>query len=252
MRAINQPEERMVPLQKLISGSFFVAASIFLAIKGSPDVVTAGAVLGSALCAGFVSSKQHLKAVILGAALVAVSLVLQSIAGRCSTCIQADMLLAAGVVTSSMAAREYRLRVVSGVLVPALIAAVMFWGPVPGQGGPGQEMFGRYIAAAQDGKTIKLDTALKPVLLFSPECPACREALKQLINRDPAGKGWQPVLAQGDPVETERTLKGMGYTGEISRFRWRGPVPIMIWTKDGKTRSTHNVREMLEVVPVEP
>ncbi|RKO66393.1 hypothetical protein [Desulfofundulus salinus] len=210
-------------MQGLISGSFFVAASIFLAVRGSPDVVTAGAVLGSALCAGFVSSKQHLKAVLLGTVLVAVSLVLQSIAGRCTTCIQADMLLAAGVVTSSVAAGGHRFRVVSGVLAAVLVAALMFWGPAPGQGGFSQETFGRYIAVEQGGKTVKLDTALKPVLLFSPECPACRDALKQLIGRDPAGKGWQPVIAQGDPAEAERTLKGMGYTGEISLFRWRGP-----------------------------
>ncbi|WP_424660731.1 hypothetical protein [Desulfofundulus sp.] len=239
-------------MRRLISGSFFVAASIFLAVRGSPDVVTAVAVLGSALCAGFVSSKKHLQAVVFGTALVAVSLALQLIAGRCTTCIQADMLLAAGVLTASVATKEYRLRVVSGVLAAVLVAALMFWGPAPGQGGPWQETFGRYIAAERDGKTVKLDTALKPVLLFSPECPSCREALKQLINRDPAGKGWQPVPVQGDPAETERTLKSMGYTGEIYRFRWRGPVPVMVWTEDGRTRSTHSVREMLEVVPVEP
>ena len=107
----------------------------------------------------------------------------------------------------------------------------------------------RYVpAVTEEGNSVTLDVAARPVLFFSPSCGACLKAVETLVNLDPEGKRWVPVQTGGEISRGKAYLAERGYRGSTFLGRWHGPVPTLLsWGEKGIYR-TGTPEEMLRVV----
>jgi len=242
-------------MRKIIGGSFFGAAAVYLAVTKTPDLITFLAVAACTIIAG-ISTTRHAKwAIVGGAMLVAGSLFLQSVMSyRCFDCLKADIMIMAGVIFLSIVERGKQKTVVR--MLASVMAVMMAFtlildtqkGALAGTESQTEIKELRYIAADVDGRDVTLDTSLKPVLLFSPTCGPCARAVEVLVKEDPEGLRWAPVQVRGEQNMGKEYLKGKGYMGENFNTSWPGPVPVLVVTRDGKTVAIHEPEEMVKAI----
>jgi len=170
-------------MRKIIGGSFFATAAVYLVVTKTPELITFLAVVACSVLAG-VSTTRHAKwAIVGGAMLVVGSLFLQSVMSyRCFDCLKADILILCGIVFLSILEKGRQktvVRMLASVIAGIMVFTIMLdtqkgaLADIEKQQAESKEL--RYIAADMDGRDVILDTSLKPVLLFSPTCgPAPR------------------------------------------------------------------------------
>jgi hypothetical protein len=207
--------------------------------------------------AGLAVSERYAEwSIIGGAMLVAGSLFLQSaLSYWCMGCLKADAMILGGIITLSIL-ETGKLRVVlrilsSAVAVMLLLSVIIHVNPAEvesaGYGMP-VEGAGRYIAVALENRKASLDTAVKPVLFYSPSCGACTKAVEELARIDPQGERWIPVQVAGDPKKGAEFLQKKGYRGMGFSSDWPGAVPAMVTTMGDVSVKTSNTEEMLKIV----
>jgi len=242
-------------MNRFLHSIFFIAAGILLAATKSPDVFTVAAVAACALMAALSSTRYAVWSAIGGALLIGASLILQSVLSyRCLDCIKADLLILAGVIYLAVlegGGMKKALRGMAAVAAAMLMANALLHYPVftellP-EAAPAGKM-SQFISVTYDGSGASLDTSVKPVLLFSPSCGACRSILEKLAEADPEGKGWAPVLVGGSPGEGRDLLSSNGYRGPMPRTDWDAAVPALIITREGQTRALYGQEEILKAV----
>ncbi|MCL4441470.1 MAG: hypothetical protein M1609_13035 [Firmicutes bacterium] len=107
----------------------------------------------------------------------------------------------------------------------------------------------RYVpAVSEEGRSVTLDAAERPVLFFSPSCGACLRAVEALVNFDPEGKRWVPVQTGGEISRGIAYLAEKGYRGSIFLGRWHGPVPTLLSSGEKGIYKTGIPEEMVRVV----
>ncbi|MHB8157426.1 MAG: hypothetical protein ACYDEQ_08555, partial [Desulfocucumaceae bacterium] len=170
-------------------------------------------------------------------------------------CIKADLLILAGVIYLSIIETSERKNVLRGMaaVITALfmVNALMHYPAFSDKPTvAAASELSQYISGSYDGQRASLDTSVKPVLLFSPFCGACRSTIVRLAETDPGGKGWVPVQVGGDPVEGRELLDSAGYRGIMyqSETGWDEAVPALITTRQGKTKSLYGQEEILRAV----
>ena len=242
-------------MKKYIGSLFFAAAAIYLAVAGELAPMTVLVVALCSLCA-YLSINSPLWAVLGGAALISGSLLLQALYNqKCTACLRADVLVLCGVVFLTVifdGKLTVFVRGVAGVMAVAIIAFFMTAGPGGGRSDfpslSNGQPFGRNITVSDGREEINLDTEEKSVLLFSPKCGACHDAIERLAKADPRGERWVAVQTGGDLTEGKEYLNSNGYQGNTYVISYSGAVPAFVSTKSGKTTVTNNVEEMLNTV----
>lgn len=235
-------------------GLFFISAAVLLGVTKSPDVFTVAAVAACALIAAL-STRHAVWSAIGGALLIGASLTLQSaLSYRCMDCIKADLLILAGVIylaVTESGSMKKALRGMAAVAAVILAANALLHYPVFAEITPEAARtvrISQFIRITPDGNGAYLDTSVKPALLFSPYCGACRSILEKLAATDPEGKGWAPVQISGSPGEGRDLLDSKGYRGDMSLSEWDDAVPVLIITRDGQTRALYGQEEILKAV----
>lgn len=233
-------------MRKLLGGSFFVAAAVYIAATKPPDFIMLAAMLSCAVCAALSVTRRYTWAVTGGALLISVSLAMQTyLSYNCSDCLKADALILCGIVYLTLldgSKLKKLTRALSGGMTVILLLAFIL--AVPAESTPG-----RYIIVTSSGsEEILLDTADKPVLLFNPDCSACGEAVTEMIQLDPEGRYWTPVQAGGDAAKGRKYLASKGYRGELFTTDWPGFVPVMVITEGKETRLIRQAEKMAGVL----
>lgn len=243
-------------VKRLLGGFFFAAASVYLSITKIPDLTTVVAVLACAALAGISVTRRSEWSALGGAVLIACSLFLQSaLAYRCLDCIRADIMVFSGMICLTAVHRgklKKALRALTAIVAAMLLITVTLHGGLVETDNAWKVIpvnnMSQHVTASRDDRTISLDTAVRPVVFYSPTCGACAGAVGELIKLDPEGTRWTPVQATGDPAEGEIFLKGMGYKGDVYFSDWGGPVPAMFITRDGKTERVAGPDKMIEII----
>jgi len=248
-------------MQKVLGGIFFASAAIYLTVTGGFNIVTILAIMLCSVCAGL-ALKSSLWAVLGGAGLISVSLLLQAIyAYRCADCLKADTMVLCGVICLALMeeGQTKRLaRVLAGSMAAVMFVMFVLAAP-PAQKSESssiedsslfqEQNFGQYLIVSDGQREVKLDTQEKAVLLFSPECGACKKAVEELITADPQGERWLAVQAGGGDQEGRKYLDDKGYKGNAYILRgYDGAVPAFVSTRSGQTKSTHDISEMLQLI----
>lgn len=239
-------------MRRLLGGSFFIAAAMYIGLVKPMDIIT---LLSMVACTGVAilgMSKYYRWTVLAGGLLISISLVMQfSTSYLCLDCIRADVLILCGIIYFSFFSKG-KMKAVNAVssLLLFLIMSFVVILAVPistaQTGTASHAQVSRYIMLA-DGSVI--DSAEKPVLVFSPHCSACRQAVNELANIDPAGSSWVPVQSGGTREQGKTYLEQLGYRGEFYLAgQWQSATPAFIITSGNKTRLTMSVPKMVETV----
>ena len=224
----------------------FTAAAIFLATQGEMDLLTLPAVLCCAVGAVIALTGNQLWALVIGVGLVSVSLALQiSMNYWCNSCMKADMLILAAVVSLAVIQRG-RLKIpvwaLTGIISILLLGATAIAGPEP------------LIAAATTVKTgLSEETAAlakqKPVLLFNPNCAPCGEVVSALIEIDPAADNWLAVQSGGQQGEGLRYLEEKGYQGAGVIYQKQSQaVPALVIERNGVAKVIRGKEEIVRII----
>lgn len=240
-------------MKKLPASLLFLSAAVYLTAQADFDVITVFAVLICALCSAIALTHMSIWALIGGIGLISISLAMQAvIKTTCLTCLKADLLILAGVICLSLVQRgktKTPARVMALVMTVLMVAVAFIAVPISSM---------NTSTAAQDITTKldlnKLDAEIeklaetKPVLLFSPKCPACKEVTEALAKLDPKGEKWQPVQSSGEAQEGVKYLKEKGYAGEVSYHRYAGGVPVLIIKQNGKITTIYGKENIIKAV----
>jgi len=246
----------MDAVNKAFRGGFFISAGVLLAVTKTPDIFTVAAVVACSIIAAISLTRYAGCSAIGGALLIAASLALQTaLSYRCMDCIKADLLILAGVIYMSIIETSERKNVLRGMaavitalfMVNALIHYPVFIGKPMAAAA---SKVSQYISVSYDGQRASLDTSVKPVLLFSSSCGACRSTIGRLAETDPEGKRWIPVQVGGDAGEGRELLNSAGYRGirYQSETEWDEAVPALVITREGKTKFFYGQEEILKAV----
>lgn len=237
---------------KLTGVVFFAAAGIYIAAAKPLDSIALSAITACAALAGISLSKHSGWAAVGGALLIAGSLFLQSVMNyRCMDCLKADILILAGVVSLSVIEKGSHKKTIR--LLAATMAVMMFFTltlhndgimAASAENSPDEGNQLRYLPVRQEGRDFILDTAVKPVLLFTPTCGPCQRAVEAMVKKDPQGRLWTAVQVRGGHDAGREFLRAKGYTGNYFTWEWNGPVPALVVTRDGKTVLVHSPEEM--------
>lgn len=243
-------------MNKYLSGIFFIAAGVLLAVTKIPDIFTVAAVAACALIAALSYTRYTVWSAIGGALLIGVSLSLQAVLSYwCTDCIKADLLIMAGIIyiaVTDSGSMKKALRGMAAVTTVMLIASTLIHYPLI-TGSPlletPQANIGQFINVTSGDKEITLDTAAKPVLMFSPTCGACRDVVENLARTDPAGERWTAVQVGGTPEEGADLLKGDGYKGVNYQYSdWDSTVPALVTNSGGNTQVVLGTDEIVKAV----
>lgn len=188
--------------------------------------------------------------------LIAGSLFFQSaLSYRCMDCLKADTLILAGIISITVVHGgkfKVALRAMASIIAVMLAITIMLHTDLTATANAQKSLrvneLSRYITANMDDKNITLDTAVKPVLLFSPTCGPCTKAVDALVQIDPEGRRWVPVQTRINQNLDKDYLKSKGYCGESLSTNWSGMVPALVVTRDGKTVVIRNPEEMVKVI----
>lgn len=244
-------------MNRSLPSIFFTAAGLLLAATKIPDIFTVAAVAACALIAVISCSRHAGWSAIGGTLLIGMSLILQAaLSYRCLDCIKADLLMLAGVICISVMEKggiEKALKLMAAVTTVILMVNAAMHYPIfavqPLEAAQSGEV-GRFIDAFSGGNRVPLDTSVKPVLLFSPSCGACRSLVGKLAQADPGGKGWVPAQVGGETEEGSALLDSAGYRGNRyqSEAVWNEAIPALITTREGKTKAVYGQEEILKAV----
>lgn len=223
-------------MEKLPGALLFLSAAIYLTVQGNMDVITLLAAIACAICGAISLTPNSVWAVVGGVGIISISLSLQTAMNYlCQTCLRADVLILLAVICLSLTQRgkvKIPSMAMAGVMTAVMLTITIFVAPVnSGNASDNKSMV----------KTPQLHTNIiklaenKPVLLFSPKCPACIEITASLSKLDPIGRSWQPVQTGGDLEEGKKYLRDKGYRGEVIFQRYAGMVPTLVVFKDGQT-----------------
>ena len=239
-------------MKKLPASLLFLSAAIYLTAQADFDVIVVLAVLICTLCSTIALTHRSIWALIGGIGLISVSLAMQaSIRSTCLTCLKADLLILAGVICLSLVQRgrnKTPARVMALAMTVVMFAVAFLAVPISSV---------TTLTEAQNLTKLdinKLDAEIeklaetKPVLLFSPKCPACSEVTEALAKLDPKGEKWQPVQSGGDPQEGIKYLQDKGYTGEIDFQRFSGGVPAIVIKQDGQIKIVRGKENIIKAV----
>lgn len=231
-------------INKALGCAFFISAGVLLAVTKTPDIFTVAAVAACAVVAALAITRHTSWSVFGAALLMGVSLTLQTaLSYRCMDCVKADLLILAGMIYLSIIDNSLKKNVFRGMavviasmfLVNAWLHYPVFSGTPPAAAA---SEVGQYITVLKEGKSVSLDTSVKPVLMFSPSCGACRSTIERLAKIDTEGKTWVPVQVDGEFGEGSALLDSVGYRGNAyqSGAEWNEAVPAFIFSQEGKTK----------------
>ncbi|SHF26978.1 hypothetical protein SAMN02745133_02229 [Desulforamulus putei DSM 12395] len=240
-------------LKKLPSSLLFLSAAVYLTAQSNFDVITVFAVLICALCSAIALTHRSIWALIGGTGLISVSLAMQAgIKTTCLTCLKADLLILSAVICLSLVQRgknKTPARVMALAMTIIMVAVSFIAVPISSMN----------TSTAAQGITTKLNpnkpdaeieklAETKPVLLFSPSCPACEDVTDALAKIDPQGEKWQPVQSSGEAQEGVKYLKEKGYTGNIVYHHYAGGVPALMVKQDGKIKTIYGKEKIIKAV----
>ncbi|WP_333870914.1 hypothetical protein [Desulforamulus putei] len=253
--AKNNQKGMICALKKLPSSLLFLSAAVYLTAQADFDVITVLAVLICALCSAIALTHRSIWALIGGIGLISVSLAMQAgIKTSCLTCLKADLLILAGVICLSLVQRgstKTPARVMALAMTVVMVVVAFLAVPIGS--------IGTSTASQERDITTKVnpnkpDAVLeklaetKPVLLFSPKCPACKDVTEALAKLDPIGEKWQPVQSSGEAQEGAKYLKEKGYTGNIVYHHYAGGVPALVVKQDGKIKTIYGKEKIIKAV----
>ncbi len=232
-------------MRRLLGGSFFIAAAIYMAVSKPPDPVTLLAILLCTVCAALATTKQLAWSIITGGIMIAGSLAMQvALSYRCTDCLKADALILCGIMYLAVFDKSrFKLWTRGMAVAMTLILLVFFTLSAPVE----QVLNANRYIQASDGKSdIVLDTAEKPVLLFNPKCRACGEVITRLVRIDPQGERWTPVQTGGSLQDGRDYLAVKGYNGKLYLTKWPGTVPALVTTQENNTVIIRSIDQILE------
>ncbi|KJS75616.1 MAG: hypothetical protein JL56_07275 [Desulfotomaculum sp. BICA1-6] len=224
-------------MQRLLGGSFFIAAAIYIAVSKTADYITLLAMLLCTICAALATAKQHYWPVVLGGIMIAGSLVMQvALSYRCMDCLRTDALILCGIVYLAVFDKsKVKLLTRGTAAVMTLIMLTFFVLATPSEQVINTNSVERNIRVYDENSDIRLDTAQKPVLFFHPKCGTCGDVINKLIQIDPNGERWTPVQTGGRLQDGQNYLASKGYTGKLYETTWPGAVPALLTTQDDNT-----------------
>jgi hypothetical protein len=237
-------------MRRLLGGSFFIAATIYIAVLKPPDHITLLAMILCTICAALATTKQYAWPVVLGGIMIAGSLVMQVVLSyRCVDCLKTDALILCAVVYLAVLDKSNFKNLTRGMAAGITVILLTFFIlAAPAEQVLNTNTVNRYIQANDGNSDIRLDTAQKPVLLFNPKCGACGEVITRLVRIDPQGERWIPVQTGGNLQDGRDYLASKGYKGKLYITKWPGAVPALVITKDDNTviiRSPDQIMEEL-------
>jgi hypothetical protein len=237
-------------MRKLLGGSFFVAAAIYMAVSKPIDPITLLAMLLCAVCAALATTKQYAWSVVLGGIMIAGSLVMQvALSYRCTDCLKADALILCGIVYLAVFDKSgFKLWTRGMAAGMTVILLTFFILAAPAEQVLNTNTASRYIQASDGSSDTRLDTAEKPVLLFSPKCGACGEVTSKLVQIDPYGERWTPVQTGGSLQDGQNYLAGKGYKGKLYITKWPGAVPALVTTQENSTAIIRSPDQMIKII----
>ena len=199
---------------KVFSAVFFTGALAVL-VLGKQGVLNLPGI-GAAAVALVLLRFNSFWSMVLGMISATVSFAAQSVVGVCPSCVMAASLFILG---SLVLYSEWESKKPVGTFiasVPLVIALLAFAfttsRPVDAVSGITNDV---EKAPAQEEKLL---------LYYSPFCPHCEEVLNLMIEKDPKGKTWTPVVVPPSmAVQEKKALYQKGYSGEISSA-WRSPA----------------------------
>lgn len=207
--------------KKYLGCGFYLAAGVYMLATKPSDLITVIAIISCIALALLSATKHKDWAAIGGGVLIAGSIFLQSILSYlCLDCIRGDTMILAGVIALSIMERgKYRgtLIIFSSAIALLMIFTIkIHYSPLIVFSGriviedqlstcpeDGSNIYFNVIDS--DGSKITLNSGLKPVLFYSPNCGACLRAIEALAMEDPEGRRWVPVQSYGD-LEKGRSL----------------------------------------------
>lgn len=239
-------------MKKLPASLLFLSAAVYLTAQADFDVITVFAVLICALCSAVALTHNSIWAIIGGIGLISISLTMQAvIKTTCLTCLKTDLLILAGVICLSLVQRgkiKIPARVMALVMTIVMVAVAFIAVPISSIN---ESSAAQSIAKLNPNKLdaeIEKIAEIKPVLLFSPKCPACKEVTEALAKLDPKGEKWQPVQSSGEVQEGVKYLKEKGYTGKVSYHRYAGGVPALVVKQNGKITTVYGKENIIKAV----
>ncbi|MBF7084359.1 hypothetical protein IT084_15505 [Desulfallas sp. Bu1-1] len=237
-------------MRRLLGGSFFITATIYMAVSKPPDHITLLAMLLCTVCAMLVTTKQYTWPVVIGGIMIAGSLVMQAaLSYRCTDCLKADALILCGIVYLAVFDKSgFKLWTRGTAAGMTLILLTFFILAAPAEQVLNTNTASRYIQASDGSSDTRLDTAEKSVLLFNPKCSACGEVTSKLVQLDPYGEHWIPVQTGGNLQDGRDYLTGKGYQGKLYITKWPGAVPALVTTQENSTVIIRSPDQMIKII----
>ena len=221
---------------RLLGGSFFITAAIYMAISKPPDHITLLAMLLCAICAALVSIKQYTWSVVLGGIMIAGSLFMRvALSYRCMDCLRADALILCGIVYLAVLDKSNLKNLTRDMAVAMTLILLTFFVLATPMEQNTNYSVERHIPVTDENYNTRLDSAQKPVFLFNPNCGACGELTSNLIQIDSRGERWTPVQTGGRLQEGHDYLAGKGYEGKLYLTDWPVAVPALVITQNDNT-----------------
>lgn len=255
--AKNNQKGMICALKKLPSSLLFLSAAVYLTAQADFDVITVLAVLICTLCSAIALTHKSIWALIGGIGLISVSLAMQAgIKTTCLTCLKADLLILAGVICLSLVQRgktKTPARVMALAMTIVMVAVAFIAVPISSIKESSAALNVTKLDPNKLDAEIEKMAETKPVLLFSPTCPACKEVTEALAKIDPKGERWYPVQSSGEAQEGVKYLKEKGYNGKVAYHRYAGGVPVLVVKQNGKITTIHGKENIIKAVtaPVE-
>jgi len=250
---VKNKERNEFHLKKLPASLLFLSAAVYLSAQSDFDVITVLAVLICALCSAIALTHKSIWSLIGGIGLISVSLAMQAgIKTTCLTCLKADLLILSAVICLSLAQRgksKTPARVMALAMTIVMVAVAFLAAPISSMNTStaAQDITTKLVPNKLDAEIEKM-AETKPVLLFSPKCPACKEVTEALAKIDSKGENWQPVQSSGEAQEGEKYLREKGYTGKVSYHRYAGGVPALVVKQNGKITTIHGKENIIKAV----
>lgn len=238
-------------MNRLPGSLLFIVASIYLISQGSFDVITLLATLGCALCGVIALSEYSVWSILGGIVLISTSLVLQVLLEfNCLSCLKADVMILGAVICISFV-QVGKNRKMAWILTSLMTAVMVGWstvGAVPVDTVTNAASSSSNTDLKRISKKIQNMAEEKPVLLFSPKCPACGKVTDELIKIDPKGEKWQAVQGAGDAVDGKKYLINKGFQGSFTFEKYIGPVPTLVIKHLDKVEIIHGKDNIIKAI----
>lgn len=196
---------------KVISGIFFVSAAGVL-VFGKQGILNLPGI-GAALAALAFLYYSPFWAMAIGFLSATASFSAQAFVGICPSCtLSATLFLLAGICLYRDISEEYPVKtLICAVPVIVSLGLFVYYNPFD------------TLALQTYTAEAKFSMSKETALYYSPLCRHCEEPLKKMIERDPQGKTWTPVVVPANlAVQEKHILREKGYSGPVASA-WKSP-----------------------------